>query len=197
MSCWLLFDPKDEYFRHWIYFTYYNNFVIIAREQQKTNVDYELQDHTVIHKKFVPVLAGLCKTTVDSGYSVNNEVPTAKEIKLSKLSHSLKRLFYDEDCNALPLWENQQAYFQSLEEIAKIWDIPFSPESPMKRTEDLFQDEETQMETPILKRSLGYCGSSRPVSPFDLFDNDETPTNQEKCEANLCLAPSKRSKTEF
>ena len=199
MSCWLLSEEHDDYYRTYIYFTIYNDLVVIARECKTTNVDFDLKDHTVMPRKFIPILSQInTEKSNDSkcgGYIVREESPDVERVDCNKLPFYLKRLFYNEDCNALPFSENQLGYFELLEEVSDIWKLPYTAQSSDKNN-GLPEDEATtMMETPtIRKRMSDDTHPSRAVSPV-LFSSQETPANTETPGTRLCLAP-KKLKTE-
>ena len=215
MACYLLTDCEDSYNRTIVYYTRYNDFVVIARETLvNNNSQYELSDHTVMPKKFIPLLnaitspsssAGGGNQLTVSGYIVREEPPVAKELDITKLSQSLKRLFYNADCDAVPFTENQLGYFGYLEEISELWGINYTAESPApsEQTSFVYDDEATVMETPVsLKRSISTAPTATNLSralftDSEYRENDDyaTPGNVETPGTNVCLAPAKKAKT--
>ena len=212
MAVYLLTDAENSLHRTIVYYTRYSDLLVIAREILNLSNEYELMDHTVMPKKFIPLLKVLTspcsfegnQLTV-SGYVVKEDPPVATEMDITKLSQSLKHLFYKADCDAVPFTENQLGYFGYLEEISELWGFPYTAESPAPTDQPSFaQDEATVMETPVsLKRSVSVAPSARTLSralftenEYQDCDNNSTPGIWETPGTSACLAPAKRAKAD-
>ena len=190
--CWVLAEQDDAYFRSIIYFTHFSSFAVIVRERKVTNVNYEFVDSTVIPKKFLTLLTQL-KTTTPSEHLAH-----VWNVHLKELPAYLKNLFYKADYDAIPISDNQQVYFQHVEEISSLWGIDYSPQLPYP-TANPFHDETTQIETPVnCKKRAAEDETTSTLSPtITLFDDFTTPAmNQETPGTSNCLAP-KKSKLDF
>ena len=113
--CWVIAEKDEAYFRSIIFFTQLSSFAVIVCERKVTNVNYEFVDSTGIPKKFLPLLSQL-KTTTPGEHLAN-----VWNVYLKELPAYLKILFYKADCDAIPNSDNQQVYFQHVEEISWLW----------------------------------------------------------------------------
>ena len=233
MSCWLLAEKEEDYYRSIVYFTLHSNFAVIAREKKTTNVEYEFVDSTVLPKKFLPLLNNLAApppaSETDSlttgGYYTRVGAAIVEELDRDKLPIYMKKLFYNADLDAIPFTDNQEGYFQYVEEVCWLWGIEYSPQSPYPTsnpfkddektlhipqspypTSNPFKDdEETLMETPVVIKTNRKRPSTTPTggnnnhsdSPSLFDDIFNTPDNHETPGNRKCLAPKKLKEEEF
>ena len=142
MSYHILCEFEDSWKRSIVCHIHNENYIVFL--QQKKNSEkgcWRSVEHCIIPKMLVNFVATLpdkyvstedngTKTVLTAGgYSVPRKMPLLFPYDIDTLSPDTKRLLYRNDCDFVPIFENQLGHFQAIEELAQPWGIQPSPTS--------------------------------------------------------------------
>ena len=119
----------------------HENFVVIVQQKLlNEQEDWTTKDHCMLPKLFVNYIAQL----PDKPQSTSGDFITSGGIvppstisdplhtyDISNLPLETKKIIYKYDCDCVPFYENQLGVLQECDNLADLWGLPKSPESPM------------------------------------------------------------------
>ena len=140
MSYHILSESDLSRERTIIYRTVHENFVVIVHQKRShENEEWTTHDHCMLPKIFINFIAQLPDKpeTTGSGFITSGGVvpPTTllhplEQYDISNLPMGTKKLKYKYDCDCVPFYENQLGVLQACDNLADLWGLPKSPESP-------------------------------------------------------------------
>ena len=143
MSFHILSDQNNVWERTILYQTFYENFVVFI-QQKRTNEKEEnwtTLEHFMIPKIFINFIATLPdkKESEDCGGTFITSVGFVPPLSLTHplypydivtLPKETRTILYNYDCDCVPFFENQLGVVRACNDLADLWGLPHSPESP-------------------------------------------------------------------
>ena len=143
MSFHILSDQNNVWERTIVYQTFYENFVVFI-QQKRTNEKEEnwtTLEHFMIPKIFINFIATLPdkKESEDCGGTFITSGGFVPPLSLTHplypydivtLPKETRTILYKYDCDCVPFFENQLGVVRACNDLADLWGLPHSPESP-------------------------------------------------------------------
>ena len=140
MSYHILSESDLSCERTIIYQTVQENFIVIVQQKRfHEKEEWITHDHCMLPKIFITFMAQLPDKpeTTGSGFITSGGVvpPTTllhplEQYDIPNLPMGTKKLIYKYDCDCVPFYENQLGVLQACDNLADLWGLPKSPESP-------------------------------------------------------------------
>ena len=139
MSFHILSDQNNVWERTIVYQTFYENLVFI--QQKRTNEKEEnwtTLEHFMIPKIFINFIAPLTESDDCGGTLITSGgfVPPLSlthplyPYDIVTLPKETRTILYKYDCDCVPFFENQLGAVRACNDLADLWGLPHSPESP-------------------------------------------------------------------
>ena len=141
MSVKILSESTISCERTLVYQTLYENFVVLI-QQKKVGEIWTVYQHCLIPKLFINAIASLPNKTEPSessiitsgGFLPPKTTPAIENHDVDTLTDEVRRIFYCYDCECIPLCENQLGVYQACDDLADMWGLKSTPESPDSNT---------------------------------------------------------------
>ena len=123
------FTDSDDFLRFTFYESWFNNSIIVVKEKRFRDEDWSVVNSLAIPENLFGVLTATSSApTMSSNISLvvsddTNYRAKTIEDRLHLPLHVRKTLL-DRDCEEIPLYENQNGYFNDVETLEWFWDIP-------------------------------------------------------------------------
>ena len=141
MSVKILSESTFSRERTQVYQTLYKNFVVLI-QQKKVGEIWTVYQHCLIPKLFINAIAALPNKTEPSessiitsgGFLPPKTTPAIENPDVNTLTDEVKRIFYRYDCECIPLCENQLGVYRASDDLADMWGLKSTLESPDSNT---------------------------------------------------------------
>ena len=137
MSVKILAESESSCERTLVYRTVYENFVVLIQQRKQDNV-WNTYHHCLLPKLLINAIAALpektdpseCSILTSGGHLPANVLPAFQDCNMDTLPEETKRILYRYDCECVPLFENQLGAYQACDDLANLWGISSTPDSP-------------------------------------------------------------------
>ena len=141
MTVKILAESESSWERTLVYQTVYENFVVLIQKRKQDDV-WHVYHHCLLPKLLINAIAALPEKTYPSestiftsgGQLPANVLPAFQDCNMDTLPDEIKRIFYQYDCDCVPLFENQLGAYQTCDDLGSLWGIETSPSSPDSET---------------------------------------------------------------
>ena len=141
MSYHILSETENSFERTIVYQTMHENFIVIVQQNRlNEKEDWTTKNHCMIPKIFVNFIAQLSDKPQSSsgGFITSGGIIPPSTLSdplhtydISNLPVGTKKIIYKYDCDCVPFYENQLGVLQECDNLADLWGLPNSPESPI------------------------------------------------------------------
>ena len=140
MAYHILSESKNSFERTIVYQTTHENFVVIVQQKRlNEKEDWTTKEHCKLPKIFLNFIAQLPDKPQSSvGISLHQGVlyhlqqsDPLHAYDISNLPVETRKIIYKYDCNCVPFYENQLGVLQECDNLADLWGLPKSQESPI------------------------------------------------------------------
>ena len=137
MSVKILAESESSCESTLVYRTVYENFVVLIQQRKQDNV-WNTYHHCLLPKILINAIAALpektdpleCSILTSGGHLPAKVLPAFQDFNMDTLPEETKRILYRYDCECVPLFENQLGAYQACDDLANLWGISSSPDSP-------------------------------------------------------------------
>ena len=141
MSYHILSETENSFERTIVYQTMHENFVVIGQQKRlNEQEDWTTKDHCMLPKLFVNYVAQLPDKpqSTSGGFITSGGIVQPSTLydplhtyDISNLPLETRKIIYKYDCDCVPFYENQLGVLQECDNLADLWGLPKSPESPI------------------------------------------------------------------
>ena len=116
--------------------------VAVLIQHKKIGNVWTVYQHCLFPKLFIKAIAALPNKTKPSessiitsgGFLPQKITPAFENHDVDTLTDEVRRIFYSYDCECVPLYENQLGVYRACDELADMWGLKSSPDSPVSQT---------------------------------------------------------------
>ena len=140
MSYHILTESENSFERTIVYQTMHQNIVVIVQQKRLSEKkDWTTKEHFLLPKNFVNFIAQLPdkpQSTSEGFIKSGGIVPPSTlsdplhAYDISNLLVETRKIIYKYDCNCVPFYENQLGVLRECDNLADLWGLQKSPESP-------------------------------------------------------------------
>ena len=146
MSYYILCESEGSWERTIAYQTFYENFIVLIQQKKFNEKDvWNTQQHCMIPKIFLNFLSQLpdkpSSDSIEGSYITSGGIIPPSKLEdplvaydIVNLPAPVKKILYKYDCDTVPFFENQLGVTQACDDLADLWGLPRSPESPSAPT---------------------------------------------------------------
>ena len=141
MAYHILSESENSFERTIVYQTMHENFVVIVQQKHlNEREDWTTKEHCMLPKIFVNFIAQLPDRpqSTSGGFITSGGIVPPSTLSdslhaydISNLPVETRKIIYKYDCNSVPFYENQLGVLRECDNLADLWGLPKSPESPI------------------------------------------------------------------
>ena len=187
MSVKILAESEFSCEKTLVYRTVYENFVVLIQQQKKDNV-WNTYHQCLLPKLLINAIAAPpektdpseCSMITSGGHLTAKVLPAFQYCNMDTLPEETKRILYRYDCECVPLFENQLGGYQACDDLANLWRISSSPDSP-----DCESTLSGLRTTPAIDPSPTVTPAPSPSLFAGIHNNNNTPNNFDNFDENV------------
>ena len=144
MAYHILSESENSFERTIVYQTMHENFVVIVQQKRlNEKEDWTTKEHCMLPKIIVNFIAQLPDKpqSTSGGFITSGGIVPPSTLSdplhaydMSNLPVETRKILYKYDCNCVPFYENQLGVLRECDNLADLWGLPKSPESPINQS---------------------------------------------------------------